>query len=147
MPCFSIVLETLEQSRPCFDLVIDIGKMTPIVPSAQYHKLPSILCFTMVLDTWEQFPHSSLPCFDPVLDIGEHFFSLYFISSHYINFSEVQYSQQHKFFVTSYLLLHPLLFVSVDPFLLSSDIILFSFLIFLAHAAIFLHGLLTTSLF
>ena len=59
----------------------------------------------------------------------------------------VQYSQQHNNFLTSYLLLNPLSFVSVDPFLMSSDFLVFSLLIFLEHTAIFLHSLLFTSLF
>ena len=49
--------------------------------------------------------------------------------------------------LTSYLLLHLLSSVYVDPFLLSSDFLVFSLLIFLAHAAIFLHDLPPTSLF
>ena len=71
MHCFSIVLDTLDQSCPCFGLVLDIGELTPIGPFSQYPKVPSMICLTMVLDTLDQFPHSSLPCFDLFLDIGE----------------------------------------------------------------------------
>ena len=77
MPCFTMVLDTLERSpnlswMHSFNLVLGIGELTHLLPLAQYPKFPSMTCFTMVLDTLERsssFP--SMRCFNLVLDISE----------------------------------------------------------------------------
>ena len=120
-----------------------------IGPLAQYPKLPPRPYFIMVLDTLEQSStFSSMPFFGLVLDLDEWTSSSSVVPSFFSLFPcWFSISLTTQKFSTSYLRLHPLPLVYVDPFSSSYYVPVFYILVWFKHTATSLCSLLPTGLF